>query len=103
MYSTPTSRRPPFEGSYISASGFDGIDLAVAVQSEVDVVHAHCPLIRTADAAKQRLVVGGRGSVDVGVLLRGVANDFHELGRSGVSWSACASFGIVCAAQLLRE
>ena len=82
MYSTPTSRRPSSHGSYISASGSRGIDLAVAEQSEIDIVHAHGPVIRTADAAKQRLVVGGRGSVDVDEVTCGIANGFNKFGRS---------------------
>ena len=41
-------------------------------------------MIRAADAAKERLVTGGCGRVNVGELLRGVANELNELGRGGL-------------------
>jgi hypothetical protein len=59
------------------------IDLARAYQSAADVVHAHGALVRTANAAKERLVTGRCGSVDVDELPRGVANKLNELRRGG--------------------
>src|SRR5690349_7840191 len=40
-------------------------------------------MIRAADAAQERLVTGGGGSVDVDELPCGIANELNELGRGG--------------------
>ena len=45
---------------------------------------AHGSVIRAADAAKERLVTGSGGRVHVGELLRGVANELNQFGRSGL-------------------
>ena len=41
-------------------------------------------MIRTADAAKERLVTGRCGRVNVGELLGSVANELNEFGRDGL-------------------
>src|SRR5437899_136539 len=61
-----------------------GIQLAVADQSAINVVIAHCSVIRAADAAQERLVTGSCGSVNVDVRRRSVANELNELGRGGL-------------------
>ena len=45
-------------------------------------MHAHGPVIGTADAAKERLVLGSRGHVDIDELARGVADEFNQPGRN---------------------
>src|SRR5262249_31157167 len=61
-----------------------GVDLAVAYQGVVDVVAPHGAVVRAADAAEERVVLGmGRG-VDVEERPRGVAYDFDQPGRRAV-------------------
>ena len=56
---------------------------AVADEGAIHVVIAHGSMIRAADAAKERLVTGSCCRVNVGELLRGVANKLDKLGRDG--------------------
>ena len=59
------------------------IQLAVGNQGAIHVVIAHGSVIRAADAAKEWLVTGGCGRVNVDELLRGVADELHQFGRGG--------------------
>ena len=60
-----------------------GIQQAVADQGAIHVVKAHGTVIRAADTAKERLVTGSGGRINVDELLRGVTNELNELGRGG--------------------
>jgi hypothetical protein len=60
-------------------------------------------MIRTADAAKERLVVGSSGSVNVDELLRGVANRFNELGRRSIVVTAVRVLGVVWHSSVSSE
>jgi hypothetical protein len=61
-------------------------------------VHAHGTVVLTGNAAEERRVAGGRGGIDVEVLLRGVANDLNEIGRAG-----CRSCCISCCVKAKDE
>ena len=60
------------------------IDLTVHHQRTVDVVNAHRPVVRAADAAKRRAVPGRSCIVDVDELAGGVADGLNETGRGVV-------------------
>jgi hypothetical protein len=59
------------------------IDLTIAHQIAVDVMHTHGAVIRTADTAECRLVGGAGGRIDIDELARGVLDELHEPGGDG--------------------
>ena len=63
--------------------GTRGVDLAVADQLAVDVVDAHRPARRAADAAEEERVAGGGGRRDVLVAIRRPAHLLGERRRRG--------------------
>src|ERR1051326_1706197 len=65
--------------------GTRGIQYSVADQGTIDIVKAHCAVIRAADTAQERLISGGSGCVHVDELLRSVANDLNEFGRGALA------------------
>ena len=59
-------------------------------------------MIRAADAAKERLVTGGRRCVDVGELFRAVADELNQLGGDGAPVRIVVLVGRRCN-RLCRE
>src|SRR5664279_859202 len=60
-----------------------GIQQAVADQGAIHVVKAHGSMIRAANTAKERLVTGSSGGVNVDELARGVSNHLNEFRGHG--------------------